>query len=126
VRGWLCRIATHAATDRLRRRKKGTVSIDIEDDERAAVQLASADVSADELVAQKGTRDFVVRAMAALSDEHRVVLLLKEVDGMTAQEIGEALGVPTGTVESRVHRARAMLGKHVARAAKREQRRWPW
>jgi RNA polymerase sigma-70 factor (ECF subfamily) len=46
-----------------------------------------------------------------LSDEHRQVLVLREIDGMTYDEMAEVLGVPRGTVESRLFRARAELKK---------------
>jgi RNA polymerase sigma-70 factor (ECF subfamily) len=47
--------------------------------------------------------------LAHLSKEHREVILLREVEGMSYDEIAAALGVPRGTVESRLHRARAEL-----------------
>lgn len=47
--------------------------------------------------------------LAALSPEHRDVLVLREMRGMSYKEISEVLGVPRGTVESRLHRARAAL-----------------
>ncbi|HET9399760.1 MAG TPA: sigma-70 family RNA polymerase sigma factor [Candidatus Acidoferrales bacterium] len=51
----------------------------------------------------------VNRAMAGLSDEHRSVLLLAVVEGLTCQETAEVLRVPIGTVMSRLSRARGAL-----------------
>ena len=48
-------------------------------------------------------------ALARLSVEHRSVLVLKDIDGLKYEEIAEAIGVPIGTVRSRIHRARAEL-----------------
>jgi RNA polymerase sigma-70 factor (ECF subfamily) len=48
-------------------------------------------------------------AMAQLSSEHREVLLLREFERMSYEEIAEALDIPRGTVESRLHRARSEL-----------------
>jgi RNA polymerase sigma-70 factor (ECF subfamily) len=49
------------------------------------------------------------RALAQLSDEHRVVVLLHDTEGYKMTEIEERTGVPVGTVKSRLHRARARL-----------------
>ena len=49
------------------------------------------------------------RALAQLSDEHRLVVLLHDTEGYKLAEIQELTGVPVGTVKSRLHRARARL-----------------
>jgi RNA polymerase sigma-70 factor (ECF subfamily) len=46
-----------------------------------------------------------------LPEDHRQVILLREVEGMSYEEISQTLGIPRGTVESRIHRARASLRK---------------
>jgi len=51
----------------------------------------------------------VDRALRQLSPEHREVVVLREFGGMSYSEMGEALGIPVGTVESRLHRARQAL-----------------
>jgi RNA polymerase sigma-70 factor (ECF subfamily) len=51
----------------------------------------------------------VHRALARLSPEHKAVLVMKELEGQKYEEIAEALGVPIGTVRSRLHRARLEL-----------------
>ena len=48
-------------------------------------------------------------ALAKLSDEHRITVLLHDTEGYTLKEIQELMGVPVGTVKSRLHRARARL-----------------
>ena len=48
-------------------------------------------------------------ALARLSDEHRIVVLLHDTEGYKLKEIEELTGVPVGTVKSRLHRARARL-----------------
>jgi len=47
--------------------------------------------------------------LEGLSPEHRQVIVLREIEGMSYEEIAAALGVPRGTVESRLHRARGEL-----------------
>ena len=48
-------------------------------------------------------------ALQKLSDEHRLVVLLHDTDGYKLSEIQELTGIPTGTIKSRLHRARARL-----------------
>lgn len=52
-------------------------------------------------------------ALAALSEDHRAVVVLHEIDGLTQQEISDLLGIPTGTVKSRLHHAFAALRKAI-------------
>jgi RNA polymerase sigma-70 factor (ECF subfamily) len=51
----------------------------------------------------------VMAAVAQLSPEHREVVVLRELEQMSYQQIADTLGLPRGTVESRLHRARAQL-----------------
>jgi RNA polymerase sigma-70 factor (ECF subfamily) len=60
------------------------------------------------------TRLDVSDAMARLSPEYRQVMVLREVEGMSYAEISQALGVPIGTVESRLFRARQELKSYLA------------
>jgi RNA polymerase sigma-70 factor (ECF subfamily) len=57
--------------------------------------------------------DVVQAAIAALSVEFRTVVLLRDIEGYSYEEIGEILGCPIGTVRSRLHRARAELGRRL-------------
>jgi len=49
------------------------------------------------------------KALSQLSDEHRLIVLLHDTEGYKLSEIQELLGIPVGTVKSRLHRARARL-----------------
>ena len=113
VLGWLARIARNAARDRLRgRRRRG------EDRRREAdrPEPAAADgARPDEHLASAQLGAAVRHAVGELSEKYRVVLLLREVDGMSYEQIAELLEIPVGTVESRLHRARAALGKKLER-----------
>jgi RNA polymerase sigma-70 factor (ECF subfamily) len=53
--------------------------------------------------------------LASLSPEHRQVIVLRELEGLSYEEMAETLGVPRGTVESRLHRARAELREALRR-----------
>ena len=51
----------------------------------------------------------LAKMLEALTPEHRQIIVLRELEGLSYDEMAEALGVPRGTVESRLHRARAVL-----------------
>lgn len=54
-------------------------------------------------------RQLIRKALQILSAEHRMVIVMKEIDDMRYEEIAEVLEVPVGTVRSRLHRARSEL-----------------
>lgn len=56
----------------------------------------------------------VRHALAALSPEHRAVLVLRDLDGLSETDVADLLAVPAGTVKSRLHRARALVRKEVS------------
>ena len=97
---WLHRIAVNACYDAIGRRR-ATVSLDAE----GAFEPASPRDG----FAEDATRTALVAALAALPDEFREAVVLCDVAGLGANEAGEVLGVPAGTVKSRVFRARALL-----------------
>jgi RNA polymerase sigma-70 factor (ECF subfamily) len=104
---WLYRIAFNAAmTDKRRRRPTGSVDELRErtgDDPVDGAGLPDVPVLQEERVGQ------VRAALVALSEEHRAVLVLREMDGRPYDEIAEVLELPVGTVRSRLHRARLQL-----------------
>jgi RNA polymerase sigma-70 factor (ECF subfamily) len=105
MEGWLSRIATNAFLDDVRRRKRRPVEPLPDDPERV---LAGAP-SADEALDRAALPDHVQAALRALPDDFRAAVVLCDVVGFSYQEIAESLGVPVGTVRSRIHRGRSML-----------------
>ena len=102
---WMRRIATHAAIDQLNAaRRRRWVSPDVV---RHAVPTRAADVS--------DVSDAIVRAMASLPPKFRVVATLALVDECPHAEIADALGVPMGTVKSRLFRATRHLRQELTR-----------
>jgi RNA polymerase sigma-70 factor (ECF subfamily) len=115
VKTWLTRIlVTQVARWRRSRRGKTALSIQAMDSGHGG---DNGGETADWVGASSGTdpADHVGRqvdvqaALRTLSAEHREVLVLREFQGLAYEEIAEVLGVPRGTVESRLHRARAEL-----------------
>ncbi len=95
VRTWLSRILVkQAAKWRRRREVRRTVALD------AAAPMPGPEQS---------LRIDVLGTLETLSPEHREVIALREFQGMSYEEIAEVLGVPRGTVESRLFRARQEL-----------------
>lgn len=61
------------------------------------------------------TERLVQRALLALAEDHRELVVLRDVEGLAYDEIGDITGLPEGTVKSKLHRARAELVKELAR-----------
>jgi len=109
---WLYRIASNVCLDFLRSRsRKPTVSLSVEDDEGEEGQLDIADESqSPELLMERGlTRDAVRRGLDTLPPDYRQILLLREIQGLSYDEIAAVLEIEVGTVKSRIFRARKRL-----------------
>lgn len=105
LEGWLSRITTNAFLDEARRRKRRP-SVPLGDDiERVVTGTPDAEAAA----AAASLPDHVQDALRALAPDHRAAVVLCDVVGMTYEEIAEHLGVPVGTVRSRIHRGRSAL-----------------
>ncbi len=109
---WLYRIVSNLCLDLLRRRqRRPESSLSVEDDEGEESELEVPDesLSPEKLLEQKLTREAVQRGLAALPDDYRQILLLRELEGLSYEEIGAALSLEAGTVKSRIFRARKKL-----------------
>ena len=109
---WLYRIVSNVCLDQLRKKsKRPTVSLSMEDEDGEETQLDLPDTaqSPEELLEKKLTREAVRRGLAQLPEDARQILLLREIQGLSYEEIGEALGLEPGTVKSRIFRARKRL-----------------
>lgn len=109
---WLYRIVSNVCLDFLRKRsKRQTVSLSAEDEDGEEVQIDLADTaqSPEALLEKKLTRESVRRGLRQLPPDARQILLLREIQGLSYEEIGETLGLEPGTVKSRIFRARKRL-----------------
>ena len=105
ARPWLFGIATNL----LRRRARSEARM-----LRAFARSGVDPVAASDEQRHDATGAAVAGALAALRKEHRDVLFLHAVSGLTYEEIGEALGVPVGTVKGWLHRAREAAARELA------------
>ena len=108
---WLFRITMNVALDRKRQRATrakslGTEDVPPEEWERTAV---ATDVSPDDEAASAERRARIGRALESLSEQHRTIIILSDIEGLSYREIAEVLAIPMGTVMSRLHNARKRL-----------------
>lgn len=104
---WLYRIAINAAISR-RRKRKGDSSIDARLEQRGE-EPADDEEGAEDRVLREERASQVQTALAALSEEHRTILVLREMEDCDYDEIAAIIDVPVGTVRSRLHRARLQM-----------------
>lgn len=106
LRAWLMRIAANASRDSLRgSRRRPEQSLD-ESLESASFQPVSAEPSPEEHAERSELNAELQKAILALSDDQRAVLVLIDVQGFSYEETTESVGASIGTVKSRLNRAR--------------------
>lgn len=102
-RSWLCRIALNAAVDALRRERP--------EQDLETVSLTAGEAQPEASLEQRQRLEQVRRAVLSLPDASRAVLVLREYEGLSYQEIAEALDISIGTVMSRLNYARNRLAQ---------------
>ena len=117
---WLYRVAVNAAKDYVKGRSRRPLA---PLDERMATQIPSGEPHVIEGMEQRELRLLVRAAVDALPERYRTVLALRELEGLTYQEIAEVLGLSLGTVESRLFRARRRLSTILEREQARRRAR---
>ena len=122
VSSWLHRIAVNQCITRQRRVKvRGETTLDDEKEVDGASLSVPASESPAHVIESRQTTDAVRRAVQALPPELRQVIVMKEFEELTFQQIAEALDLPLSTVKSRLYTAlrqlRMRLEKHGAEVA---------
>jgi RNA polymerase sigma-70 factor, ECF subfamily len=115
---WLTRIAVYEALARARRRSR-TVEIDAMDQtsRQALPGLRSAERSPEQRLIDRNLKALLESAIERLSEAHRSVLVLRDVEDMSTAETAECLGVSEAVVKTRLHRGRALLRRELAAAS---------
>lgn len=109
---WLYRLTNNICIDHLRkRRRQNTVPLQAEDEDGEALELPLPDDRySPELLAERAEeRETVRAAIAALPPDCREILTLREIGGLSYEELAAALSLEQGTVKSRLNRARKKL-----------------
>ncbi len=119
---WLFRIAVnHCRNQRLYRMRRGygrheAFDAPRDDDDGPMRQIADENAPlADRGVHAHEAGSLIQSALAELDDEHRQILILRDVEDLAYEDIADILDLPRGTVKSRIHRARAELATKLGR-----------
>lgn len=109
---WIYKIAMNETYDYLRRLKSrrvvydGDLTEDFDDSESRSARIADARVLVDE---QSEKRDYLMKLLAHVTEEERTLLFLKEVEGLTIDELAERTGINGNTIKVKLFRARKKL-----------------
>lgn len=112
---WIYKIAVNTCIDEIRKKKKEkeeTVSIDSEilyGDNTISPQYISKEPSPEERVINKENNNDIINSINKLSEEHKNIIVLRDVLGLSYIEISEVLDITIGTVKSRIARSRKSL-----------------
>lgn len=107
---WIYRIAVNTCYDQIRKAKRQRT-------EFLPDHLDPSDPSAQDAVDSAAVRHEIQYALSTLPVEFRAAVVLCDIEGMSIPETARALGVPTGTVKSRLFRARRLLAKQLGNQA---------
>lgn len=120
---WVYRITVNACIDEMRRRKgKPGVSLEqeMQNEEGAwALQVADERETPEQALLRREKQREVLLALEKLSPEHKAVVILRDIRGLSYEEISELLEMPLGTVKSRICRARGQLKEEILKNRER-------
>ncbi|HLQ85460.1 MAG TPA: RNA polymerase sigma factor RpoE [Salinisphaeraceae bacterium] len=114
---WLYRISINTAKNHLvaRSRRPASQDIDVADAELYGHTERLSEVDTPEaLLESEEIRDTVIQAIQSLPEDLRTAIMLRELEGMTYEEIAQTMDCPVGTVRSRIFRARAAIEQQLA------------
>ena len=111
---WMARILYRMYIDRLRRDKRSPLQ-QMEDEEAVYETYASTQPGPLDTVDSDSTLTIINEALQRLSDDHRLLIILHDVEGHNLQEIHEITGLPLGTIKSRISRARNKLREIISK-----------
>lgn len=118
---WLYRVATNHCKNRIKylgRRARGQKKEFDEVGDRDAIESASMSTSAqvprpDDMASARQAEAFIKLALSELPEDQRELVILRDIENLTYEEIQRVTGLPEGTVKSRLHRARLALRKRL-------------
>lgn len=115
---WLYRIATNVSLTKLRRRKKQTtVSLDepVKNTHNLMFDIPDPHTTPEEAFAQKRLRERLQEAIEKLPADFRAVVVLRDLEGLSNEEVSKVLGLSVPAVKARLHRGRIALREKMAR-----------
>jgi len=113
-RAWLLRIAANASYDELRRRRsRPASSLEAAQEAGTPIDLPSRAASPEEEALRRELNLHLRRGLATLPPEQRLAVILRDVHGLSYEELAQALGCSQGTVKSRIARGRERMRKYL-------------
>ena len=112
-KNWFFRILTNLCISHLRRRGR-RMEVSTQDEKGATIPLPDDRFDPQLLLERKETMKQLWRALAELGAKHREIILLRDFQGLSYQQVSEVLEIPMGTVMSRLHQARSRLREKIA------------
>lgn len=110
---WVHRITLNTCLDEIRRRKRRQ-SVSLENLEENAVQFADEGTpTPEESFSRREAIREISQAINQLEDDYRIAITLRDINGLSYQEISDITGAALGTVKSRISRARTLLQKRL-------------
>ncbi len=108
---WVTSLARNLLIDHYRRTRHDRQTSSFDDEEAGVAEPSAPGRLPDELARASELRGQVQRALGRLSPELREAVILRDLEGLEYREIQQVLGVPEGTVKSRINRGRIELGR---------------
>lgn len=105
---WVYRLTVNTCLDGLRKMKKNVVSLETSLENGASYKDESGSTPEDAALKQERQKD-IQKAISTLSADHRSVIILRDINGLSYEEVAQCLSVSVGTVKSRINRARQKL-----------------
>lgn len=118
---WLYRIAVNTAKNYLaaQRRRPMDIELDLQDPEQYGLHAKLKETDTPESLAlSHELQETLERAIEALPEDLRTAIILRELEGMSYEEIAQTMECPVGTVRSRIFRARDAIGKKIGALAR--------
>lgn len=109
ARAWLLTILRHTFINEYRRTRNQPRPVDVSEVERYHVPSDAQEADPEGAFFERIVDDEVLRAIDALPAEFREVVVLSDIEGLTYAEMAELVGVPIGTIKSRLYRGRRLL-----------------
>jgi len=123
AKGWLLAIVRNChSTAAQQQRRRGFVPLPEESDAQDGYAMTATTPAPEDASIRQDEQRTLDRLMAALPEEHRTVLMLREIEEMDYRQIAQVTNVPIGTVMSRLARSRAALKAQWLREAEGEPR----
>lgn len=105
---WVYRVTVNTCLDGLRKRKKNVISLENAVESGASIADEGSETPEDHALSVEKKED-IQKAINTLSPDHKSVIILRDINGLTYEEISNCLSISVGTVKSRINRGRQKL-----------------